>query len=306
MSGERGETTLVGLLVAAILFLIVLGATLDLFSTSETINRNTQQRNDAQDRARVAVDTLARQLRNLASPTPEQPQAVDRAQPRDVIFLTVNPVGPNSGANETNVQRVRWCLSGQRLIRQDQYWTTATPKTAPASTACPGSGWDQTSVVADSVVNDTAGKSRPVFSYNSTTLTEITAVHADLWIDLDVGRGAAETNLSTGVFLRNQNRRPTADFTSTGSAQGIILHASSSSDPEGLPLTYCWYVQSAPSVTPPVDTGCGPGSYVGSGVTFTWPLAINQTATVQLVVKDPAGLSDTKTWTQVTNTISSS
>jgi type II secretory pathway component PulJ len=304
MSGERGETTLVGLLVAAILFLIVLGATLDLFSTSETINRDTQQRNDAQDRARVAVDTLARQLRNLASPTPEQPEAVERAQPRDLVFLTVDPVGPNSGANATNVQRVRWCLSGQRLIRQDQYWTTATPKSAPTATACPGSGWDKTSVVADSVVNDTGGKSRAVFSFNSTTLTEITSVHADLWIDIDVGRGAAETSLSTGVFLRNQNRRPTASFTPTASAQGIILNASASADPEGLPLTYCWYVQSAPYVTPPSDSGCSPGSYVGDGVTFTYPLAINQTATVQLQVKDPAGLSDTTEWIPVKNSSS--
>jgi type II secretory pathway component PulJ len=302
MRGERGETTLVGLLVAAILFLIVLGATLDLFSNSEQINRDTQQRNDAQDRARVAVDTLARQLRNLASPTPEQPQAVERADPRDLVFLTVDPVGPNAGANTTNVQRVRWCLSGQRLVRQDQYWTTATPKTAPAATACPGSGWDKTSVVADSVVNDTAGKSRPAFTFNATTLTEITHVHADLWIDLDVGRGAAETTLSSGVFLRNQNRKPTAaPFTATPSTQAIILNASDSSDPEGLPLTYCWYVQSAPYMTPPSDSGCSPGSYVGSGVTFAYPLANGQSATVQLQVKDPAGLSDSTQWTPVKN-----
>ena len=313
MRDERGEFTLVGLLVAMALFLVVIGATLSLFATSETANRDLQRRTDAMDRARVGIDGLARQMRNMASPTPDQPQAIDRATSTDVIFQTVDPVGPNAGtgttANTSNVKRVRYCLDGSgTLWMQNQRWLQAAPNapmdggtaTSPG-TSCPGTlgavgsaSWTDKSVVADQVTNNATGHVRPLFSFGPTTtpLTSITSVHADLWVDLDTGHKPDETLISSGVYLRNQNQQPTARLTPTKSAQGIILNGSNSTDPEGEPLTYCWYDLSAPTVSNP-SPPCAAGPLIGTGVTVTDPAPADATRTVYLVVRDPALLSST-------------
>jgi hypothetical protein len=295
---ERGEFTLVGLLVAMTLSLVVLGATLDIFASSEKINRDTQRRTDALDRARVGVDRLARQLRNMASPTPDQPQSIDRATAKDVVFQTVDPIGPNAGTNTANVKRVRYCLDAEgRLWAQNQRWIGAAPGapndggTGATAGTCPSAAWNDQTVLADDVTNYLAGHSRPVFTFNPTApLTAITWVHVDLWLDLDTSRKPAETVLSSGVFLRNQNRAPSASFTATPSAQGIVLNGSDSVDPEGEPLTYCWYDKALPNVANP-PAPCDPGPLLGTGVTITDQVPSGTQRTIYLVVKDPALLT---------------
>jgi hypothetical protein len=90
--------------------------------------------------------------------------------------------------------------------------------------------------------------------------------------------GPKETTLSTGVFLRNQNRRPTAGFSATPSTKGIVLNGSESSDPEGDTLSYAWYDGAATQPS-------------GTGITFTLPAVRNSTHVIKLVVSDPAGLT---------------
>lgn len=291
MRDEHGEMTLVGLLVAMVLFLGVLGATLSIFATSETTNRDIQRRNDAMDRARSGIDLLTRQMRNMASPTPDQPQAIDRATAKDVVFQTVDPIGPNAGTNTANVKRVRYCLDNSgRLWSQNQRWTGAPPSAPSDGGTCPSSAWDDQAVIADAVTNYQSGHARPIFTFTpSSPLTAISSVHIDLWMDLDVANKPVETAISSGVYLRNQNRKPTASFTSTPSAQGIILNASNSSDPEGEPLTYCWYDTSLATVSSP-PTPCAAGPLLGTGVTVTDPVASGVSRTVYLVVRDPAQL----------------
>lgn len=284
MRGERGEISLMSLLTGMTLFIVVMGATLGVFQTNERVSRDAQIRADAQDRARTTVDILARQLRNLASPKPEQPQAIDRADPRDIVFQTVDPVGPNAGLNVSNVKRMRYCLDGaQRLWRQDQRWTGAIAPAAPAATGCPGAGWDGQELMAEHVVNSAA---QEVFSYNAAALTAITTVRADLFIDLEENRGPTATELSTGVFLRNQNRAPVASFTASASPSEIILNGSASSDPEGDPLTYEWFVG---------------GVSKGTGIVFKYSRAgTSPPYAITLKVKDPAGLEATAGPTTVT------
>ncbi len=285
MSGERGEMSLTGLLMSMTLSLVILGATLVAFQGSERINRETQIRLEAQDRARVAVEDVARRLRNLASPTGSSGQVVERATAYDLIFQSVDPLGPNSGQNKSNVQRLRYCLDGSgRLWSMRQTWTTAAPPAPPATTLCDGSGgWSAPTVAAADVVNR-AGDQPPVFTYDDPDPLRVASIHADLLIDVDPARAPAATRLSSGVFLRNQNRRPVAAFVAVISAQGIVLNASSSYDPEGDQLSYEWY-----------DAGVR----VGEGAVFIYadnasgPLVHGSDHDLSLVAIDRSNLSTT-------------
>ena len=311
MSGERGEVTLTGLLVAMVLFLAVLGATLTLFAGSERVARDTATRNDAQDRARTASDTIARQLRNLASPTVDQPQAVERAKPREIVFKVVNPSGAPTAANPANVKRVRFCLdSTGRLWKQEQTGDAAVTGTVPGGVAapddpsCSSTGWTagRSQVIAQNIVNYTGTLTRPVFTYNSATLTAITSVRVTLFVDLDPTKRPAETRLSTGVFLRNQNRAPSAAFTVTQTIAGLMLNGSLSTDPDGDPMTYCWYDANVTGVTPPTGSVCTAGHYIGESITFHDLVANGTQHVITLQVRDQAGLLGVSAAQTVTKT----
>lgn len=279
---ERGEVALTSVLAGMSIMLVVGFAILTSFEAWTKAEASQIARNEAQDRARSAVDRLARELRNLASPTPDQPQAVDRVGPFDLVFQTVDPVGPNSGANVSNVRRVRYCLdttdpSAARLWTQEQRWTTLAVPAMPSSTACPAAGWNGGQrIVADRVTNARDGLARPVFVANSATLTDISALHAELFVDMNPAAGPVETRLASGVFLRNQNRRPVAAFSATRTANGIVLNGSASADPEGQTLVYRWFDGT---------------TQIGTGVTFTYEVASGTARTIGLTVEDPAGLT---------------
>lgn len=311
MSGlraERGEFSLIGIVVAMSLFLAVMAATLNVFDIGQRDTRNLAESADAQDHARVAIDLLTRQLRNLASPTPQQPQAIDAAGDTNLIFQTVDPNGPNSGANSANVKRVRWCLgSDRKLYLQTQTWTTSTVPAAPTDTACPGTSWPVQSawgnrnyrVISDDINNIAGGQTRPIFTYNAPTsqLTSITEIHVRLLTRTSPTGGPAELSLSSGVYLRNQNRAPVASFTYQSNGGAVLFNASDSYDPEEEPLAgYCWYdtTGGVPTVTSP-PSPCDAGPLVGTGLTFSYNIAHGTTRQIQLVVKDPEGLTGTST-----------
>jgi hypothetical protein len=288
---ERGDIGLMQMLMAMVISGIVLGATLAVFETFITEDRRLNDRNDAQEQARSALDRLARHLRNLASPTEDLPEAIDRAGSQDLIFKTVDANGPNAGANVTNVQRVRYCLNtadaaNPKLIAQTQTWTDATPPPYPTDPACPGTGWTSTRMLAHHVTNYSGGLTRPLFTYNSATPAEIASIHADLRVDLDTSRDPLETSLTTGVFLRNQNRVPSASFSWSTDTRGAVLNASASADPEGQPLKYEWYAD-------------GDDDPIGEGITFLFQAAKGSSHSIKLKVSDPAGLFAEQTQTGV-------
>jgi hypothetical protein len=129
-------------------------------------------------------------------------------------------------------------------------------------------------VVATDVVN---GGTRRVFTYNSgnpgdvneapPAAADIASVRMALWVDADQTRPPAATQLGTGVFLRNKNRRPAASCTAAATGNGhVSLNGSRSTDPEGSQLTFSW----ADGATPVLATGSLIDYVSGTGLhTFT-------------------------------------
>jgi type II secretory pathway pseudopilin PulG len=277
--------TLVEVLLVSVLLLIILGATLTTFNTFERKARDNQNLNEAQDQTRRALDLMARDLRNLASPTPLLPLAVDLKDPQDLIFQSEGKVKPAGSLNAQNTTRVRYCLNttSKILFRQIQTWTSAAAPAVPASACGAGGGWNSTLAVATDVVNG----SRPVFTYNAVDNDKVTEVSAQIFVDTTPNRLPAEVDLQTSVFLRNQNRAPTAAFSAVSMPGGaIFLNASESTDPEEKALTFEWY-----------DASLTPETKVGEGIVFTYPAPSAGTRQMYLIVRDATleTKSDTKT-----------
>ncbi|HYF24988.1 MAG TPA: hypothetical protein VD931_04545, partial [Baekduia sp.] len=255
----------------------VLAAVLRIFEGFAAGTAATERRNDAQQRARGAVDQITRELRSLASPGPDRPLAVDLARPYDLVFRSVDPFGPNSGANTENVRRVRYCLDdGGRLFRQMQTWATAGTPPAPPGGACPdpGPAWTATEGVAAGITNR-AGD-RPLWAFDAPAEADVSFIRVTVHVNRPGGRAAEERTLATGVFLRNQNRVPAASFTATPTgSRHVLLNGTLSTDPEARPLTYEWY---------------DGGVRVGTGITFDYLAPATGPRTLVLRVSDPGGL----------------
>jgi type II secretory pathway pseudopilin PulG len=283
MRREDGMT-LVEVLLTMTMMLIILGATLTTFNNFERKTRDNQNLNESQDNARRGLDLMARDLRNLASPVPLMPQAVDVSLPQDLIFQSEGKVKPAGSANDLNTTRVRYCLDtdSRRLYRQTQTWTTAAPPAVPASACGAAGGWNSTLVVATDVNNG----ARPIFAYNAVQHDKITEVSAQLFVDTTPTRLPSEVDLQTTVFLRNQNRAPTAVFSATAMpGGGVFLNASESEDPEEKALTFEWW-----------DDSLTPAKKVGEGIVFTYSPPAAGFRQMHLVVKDATLVttSDTK------------
>jgi hypothetical protein len=285
--------TLPEVIVVSLLLSVVLGAVLSVLESFQKTTDTNTRLNEAQDSVRVSMDLMTRELRNLASPTDELPQAISRAEPRDLIFLSVAGNKPAGSLNIRNARWVRYCIAGTglgTLWRQELTWTGATAPAAPSGTDCPSTtGWATQRVQASNVTNG----ARALFTYNAGTPTAITEIGLALWIDPDPGRTPTEVALQSSVFLRNQNRIPTASFTATPSGAAVVLNGSDSSDPEGRALSFYWYdagktANDCGELPPGIPaSGC-----VGKGLVFNYFPGVTGPRTVYLIARDAAGLTN--------------
>jgi prepilin-type N-terminal cleavage/methylation domain-containing protein len=281
--------TLVEVLLVSVLMLVVLGATLTTFNQFERTVKTNDMQNQAQEQARRGMDLMARDLRNLASPTPDEPEAVETHAPFDVIFQSEGKDKPAGSLNAQNTTRVRYCVNAAEgvLYRQIQTWTTELAPPAPASVCGNTASWTRTMPVAEHVVNDT----RPVFTYNAAVANEITEVSSLLFVDANPGVRPKEVSLQSTVYLRNQNRAPTALFSwaateGPGDIDYIFLNASASTDPEERPMTYHWYDMSLPldgSLPDPRES-----QKIGEGIVFTYEPPAAGRRDIYLIVRDAA------------------
>jgi prepilin-type N-terminal cleavage/methylation domain-containing protein len=253
--GQEGYS-LIELLVAMAIITVVVMATISAFVAFHKNERVNRLENESQDQARLALERLSSQLRNLASPTDYVPASVEKAEPYDLVFLTVDAVKPVGSANARNIKRVRYCVgpvvNGRApLIREQQTWQVVNPPPSFSTATCDTSGsggWQKTQIAASDVVNTQQSPAVPIFQYTPgpSDVTKITAIRADLYVDVNPGQTPQAVNLNTGVFLRNQNRVPVASCTTpiyTGTGKQVALNGSGSQDPEGFSLKeYRWFV----------------------------------------------------------------
>jgi prepilin-type N-terminal cleavage/methylation domain-containing protein len=303
MSGSRGQAgfALTELLVSMAIVSIVMMATLSAFASFHKNERQNRLHNESTDMARMAMERMTAQLRNLSGPNDNVPESVEKAEPFDLVFLTVDPVKPATSLNARNIKRVRYCVgaaSGGRapLIRMEQEWQVQNKPPGFSTTSCANStatagGWEVTGIVANDVVNTTQATPVPVFTYSpaASPIDEITAIRAELSVDVNPNERPAAVSLDSGVFLRNQNRKPVADCTAVPTENGmqVALNGSASEDPEGFNLkTYAWKVNGQPI------SGM-------NGVVGVWTATSPGTYTFTLEVKDQGDLSATGTCTAV-------
>ena len=186
----EGGFTLIELLVSMIIVTVVMMATISAFASFSRNERVNRLQNESQDEARLTMERLSGQLRNLASPNDFSPKSVEKAEPYDIVFLTVDAVKPVGSTNARNIKRVRYCIgnvSGGKasLIKQQQTWQVVSPPPAFSTAGCPNASWGNSTEVAQDVVNTAQVPAVPVFTYSpgGAALDGITAIYADFMVD---------------------------------------------------------------------------------------------------------------------------
>jgi prepilin-type N-terminal cleavage/methylation domain-containing protein len=205
--------TLIELLVVLALFIVVMAATLTVLGAYSNGEQGSLQRDDAQDQARLAIDQIIHQVRNIASPF-TAPKLLERATPYDIEFQTVGVPsqfpGGSCGSNTSCVERVRYCIpndtnpgspSDEVMYQETQTWTSSTVPSDPWSSdpsvtiACPDSplpsGVSAAVVAATGITNRYQGRiDRCAFLFNNTcagvqasNLSTIFTLQVDLFVD---------------------------------------------------------------------------------------------------------------------------
>jgi prepilin-type N-terminal cleavage/methylation domain-containing protein len=294
---DQDGFTLIELLISMSLVTVVVMATISAFVSFNRNERVNRLQNEAQDEARLTMERLSSQLRNLASPNDFTPESVEKADPFDLVFLTVDAVKPLGSLNARNIKRVRYCVGAVTngkapLVRQEQVWQVVNPPPSYSTATCDPDDtaiWDSTTVVASDVVNTAQATPVPVFTFTPgpAPVSDITAIRANLMVDWNPGASPVAAELKSGVFLRNQNRAPVASCTAqyAGTGKQVALNGSASEDPEGFNMkTYSWYADGKTD-DPPDATG----------VVAVWTAATSGTHTFRLHVEDQGGLPDDAT-----------
>lgn len=306
--------TLIELLVAMAITTVIFGSTLSVLDVFQSNNRFDQLRNENQDTARTTLDRLSRQLRNIVARTTSEgavPGALETAEPYEIAFETVDASKATSGENKVNAMRVRYCLNDSNpeneiLWEQVRRWTSEFSPALPTSTSCPdrtnegtsNPDWNTSTQVVQHVTNRNGGLGNPtkqteegrwLFTYSAKETPQILSVNTNIFVNINPKQTRpGESQLTSGISLRNANRVPVAEFTATeeGNRQ-VRLNASASYDPDGLSLTYRWWDNGEELTTTTqqylTKVECQTKKEAG--------FCVNSTQKFKLIVTNPGGLS---------------
>ncbi len=249
--------TLIELLVAMLMTSIIMGSTVYLFTSFIDDNRYDAFRDDAQANAQTMIDRLSRDLRSAASPTAGSNGLLAEASSYDLTFQTVSATGSAPSGNAANQMWVRYCLGSNNVLWRQTTTPSTTSSSVPSTSACPStsSAWVQSGSQPcceelNDVTNEIGGDTtRPLFVYGPTgesSLSQIKSVEVSLWLDKNPTFLPGDTNIISGIYLRNELEAPTANFTSSftagpNSTFDVALDGSTSTDPNGQVLSYQWY-----------------------------------------------------------------
>jgi type II secretory pathway pseudopilin PulG len=289
--------TLVELLLVCSLFIVILSATLLTFNEFERNGAKEQLRLEQVETARRGLEHFARQARNLAKQSSTGVNTINRAEANDVIFQTSDPTRT----------WVRYCLDTDAQPTNGLLWMFENAAGLGDTGTCTAdtAGWARATTVADHVVN--VSESRPVFSYmcavgvsdctsSDAFFERINGFHGDLRIDIDPGRTPEAMRVSTAVFLRNQNQKPTPLFTATRlGPQQVLLNASASTDPEGRTLRFYWFHGAAPSFTCEDGPPDSATHWTGATLAYSFTELPGSHVPFTLVVCDPGDLQSAHT-----------
>jgi len=272
--------------------IVVMGATLAAVEGFQRRSNADRAQSRSEEGARVAIDKLARELRNGASSASGSNASIGRATATDFVFQAVDDSGAPAGQN---VRRAQWGRYGRdttipqdgRIWRQTFRWTDAVAPALPFAAGCPDTGVGTREIVTAKLVNSAA---EPLFAYEpalpaqpaAEDYAQITHVTLDLLVIADGIRQREPSRLTTGVYLRNQADPPRAAFEAVAGGHGrIYLNASPSSDSRGAALTYRW-----------CEGDCK--SAIGEGLTLQYAAPPGDHA-ITLTATNAAGLSDSVT-----------
>ena len=100
--------TLTELLIAMAIGIVVFGTACTTLVAYQNDAARSTRAIDSQEGARVAVDRIVHELRNVAS-SRTNPTLVEVAGPYNLVFQTIAPP-PGGSANPVGVSRVRYCI----------------------------------------------------------------------------------------------------------------------------------------------------------------------------------------------------
>jgi prepilin-type N-terminal cleavage/methylation domain-containing protein len=296
-AADQQGCSLIEVLVAMVLTAIVFAAAVAIFDSFLKDSGNDARRTETQAAVRTAIDRISRELRTAVAPAAGS-ALIEYETNYDLVFREVSATSP------VHQMRVRYCLDGNETLWRQTKDLQTTSDAIPSTSACPASAWATRSAVLGGctagsvhcvrVTNELSSSSRPLFTFGPTgwtSLSDIKLVEVTLYADENPGGQPGPTELTSGIYLRNDLEQPSVPGTGLATVIGkyVSLNGSGAYDPNGQALSYQWYLGGSCPSPPASDQLSSGGTSQEPGQ--QGPFSSGTQLTYTLVVTDTAGLT---------------